>query len=227
MLAPFTGPPQPASPPSPAPPACKAALIGRQTSDEADDLPPRPDSLREPPDIRTVLAPYLPHSSQSTHALDCRFQTLPPSACTCKTACVVRGRQEPSELTVPRLAGESIEPIKLHIYKVSSYVPRVDTCLVRLTARLAGACTFWRRRHHHRSGQAGNPVSSCSTTHTSCIGRVDDTENACSYYLRFPKHFFSSRWELSLRRGGPEGPEIAQIHKGGASWKDSFEIRWT
>lgn len=185
--------------------------------------------MREPPDIRTVLAPYLPHSSQSAHALDCRSQAPPPSGCTCKTAGARgRRRREPSELTVARLAGESVEPIKLHIYKVSLYVPRFHTCVARLTPRLAGERTFWRRRHHHRSGQAGNPVSSCLTADPPRTGGTDRYRHfACSYYLRFPKHFFSSRWELSLRRGGPEGPEIAQIHKGGASWKDSFEIRWT
>lgn len=46
------------------------------------------------------------------------------------------------------------------------------------------------------------------------------------YYLHFPIRFFSGRWELSLRRGGPQGPEICQIRKGG-SWSNSFELHWT
>ncbi|KAG0659152.1 hypothetical protein C6P46_005323 [Rhodotorula mucilaginosa] len=46
------------------------------------------------------------------------------------------------------------------------------------------------------------------------------------YYLHFPLKFFSGRWELSLRRGGPQGPEICQILKGG-SWSNSFELHWT
>ncbi|GAA5990410.1 hypothetical protein JCM10908_007358 [Rhodotorula pacifica] len=46
------------------------------------------------------------------------------------------------------------------------------------------------------------------------------------YYLHFPIKFFSGRWDLSLRRGGPEGPEICKILKGG-SWSNSFELHWT
>ena len=46
------------------------------------------------------------------------------------------------------------------------------------------------------------------------------------YYLHFPLKFFSGRWELSLRRGGPQGPEICQILKGG-SWSNSVELHWT
>ncbi|POY73038.1 hypothetical protein BMF94_3876 [Rhodotorula taiwanensis] len=45
------------------------------------------------------------------------------------------------------------------------------------------------------------------------------------YYLHFPVKFLSGRWDLSLRQGGPQGPEICQIIKGG-SWSNSFEIRW-
>ncbi|GAA5990408.1 hypothetical protein JCM10908_007357 [Rhodotorula pacifica] len=45
------------------------------------------------------------------------------------------------------------------------------------------------------------------------------------YYLRFPSKFLSGRWEMVLRRGGPDGPEICQIRKGG-SLKDSFTIVW-
>ena len=42
------------------------------------------------------------------------------------------------------------------------------------------------------------------------------------YYLRFPVKFFSGRWDLSLRRGGPDGPEVAHIDKG--TFGDSFDI---
>ncbi|BGP43236.1 hypothetical protein JCM10449v2_007264 [Rhodotorula kratochvilovae] len=42
------------------------------------------------------------------------------------------------------------------------------------------------------------------------------------YYLHFPLRFFSGRWDLSLRRGGPSGPEVCKIEKG--HFGDSFEI---
>ncbi|BGP35113.1 hypothetical protein JCM10296v2_006943 [Rhodotorula toruloides] len=45
------------------------------------------------------------------------------------------------------------------------------------------------------------------------------------YYLRFPIKFFSARWDLSLRRGGPDGQEVCRLVKGG-SWSSSFEIIW-
>ena len=42
------------------------------------------------------------------------------------------------------------------------------------------------------------------------------------FYLHFPVKFFSGRWDLALRRGGPDGPEVAHIDKG--HFGDSFEI---
>ncbi|POY73037.1 hypothetical protein BMF94_3875 [Rhodotorula taiwanensis] len=45
------------------------------------------------------------------------------------------------------------------------------------------------------------------------------------YYLRFPDNWPSGRWNLSLRRGGAEGPEVCQIIKGG-SWSNSFKLIW-
>ncbi|KAJ8291900.1 hypothetical protein OF846_004688 [Rhodotorula toruloides] len=45
------------------------------------------------------------------------------------------------------------------------------------------------------------------------------------YYLHFPVKFFSARWDLSLRRGGPDGQEVCRLVKGG-SWSSSFEIIW-
>ncbi|GAA5839034.1 hypothetical protein JCM9279_002572 [Rhodotorula babjevae] len=42
------------------------------------------------------------------------------------------------------------------------------------------------------------------------------------FYLHFPVKFFSGRWDLSLRRGGPDGPEVAHIDKG--HFGDSFEV---
>ncbi|GAA6053552.1 hypothetical protein NBRC10513_000253 [Rhodotorula toruloides] len=45
------------------------------------------------------------------------------------------------------------------------------------------------------------------------------------YYLHFPVKFFSARWDLSLRRGGPDGQEVCRLVKGG-SFSSSFEIIW-
>lgn len=57
---------------------------------------------------------------------------------------------------------------------------------------------------------------------------MTDTDTLCLQLLSpLPETLLQLQVELSLRRGGHEGPEIAQIHKGGASWKDRFEIRWT
>ncbi|KWU43834.1 hypothetical protein RHOSPDRAFT_34634 [Rhodotorula sp. JG-1b] len=44
------------------------------------------------------------------------------------------------------------------------------------------------------------------------------------FYLRFPRNW-SGRWEMSLRRGSPEGPEVCEIRKGN-SLKDSFTVVW-
>ncbi|GAA5888306.1 hypothetical protein JCM6882_008576 [Rhodosporidiobolus microsporus] len=41
------------------------------------------------------------------------------------------------------------------------------------------------------------------------------------YHLDFP-HTFSGRWDLSLRRYGPQGPDVCRIVKG--MWGDSFDV---
>ncbi|BGP19829.1 hypothetical protein JCM10213_003138 [Rhodosporidiobolus nylandii] len=42
------------------------------------------------------------------------------------------------------------------------------------------------------------------------------------YHLTFPVKFFSGRWDLTLRRHGPQGQEVCKIAKG--SWGDSFDV---
>ncbi|GAA5827853.1 hypothetical protein JCM11251_007702 [Rhodosporidiobolus azoricus] len=42
------------------------------------------------------------------------------------------------------------------------------------------------------------------------------------YHLDFP-NTFSGRWDLALRRGGPQGPDVCRITKG--MWGDSFEVQ--
>merc|ERR1712093_376521 len=42
------------------------------------------------------------------------------------------------------------------------------------------------------------------------------------FHLVFPVKLFSGRWDLSLHRGGPTGPEICRLVKG--HFNDSFDI---
>ncbi|GAA6015429.1 hypothetical protein JCM10207_008591 [Rhodosporidiobolus poonsookiae] len=42
------------------------------------------------------------------------------------------------------------------------------------------------------------------------------------YYLDFPRKFLSNSWDLTLKRGGPQGPQACQIIKG--HFGDSFNI---
>ncbi|GAA6019917.1 hypothetical protein JCM8202_001751 [Rhodotorula sphaerocarpa] len=62
---------------------------------------------------------------------------------------------------------------------------------------------------------------------TSFFGQDDivtgEDKQQILYYLHFPVKL-SGRWNLSLRRNGPQGPEICKIHKGG--WSNSFSIYW-
>ncbi|GJN93818.1 hypothetical protein Rhopal_006876-T1 [Rhodotorula paludigena] len=44
------------------------------------------------------------------------------------------------------------------------------------------------------------------------------------YHLHFPHTFFGS-WDLALHRGGPAGPHVCQINKGG--WGDSFVVSFS
>lgn len=112
---------------------------------------------------------------------------------------------------------------------MSSPEKKNPRCAAQSTAQLpfAGLEAVRQGRSDLRTGQADLGVSSKLRPFIVWSPRkrmLKRDSSSGRFYLRFPRNW-SGRWEMSLRRGSPEGPEVCEIRKGN-SLKDSFTVVW-